>query len=441
MTNHGLEELNEWLAIPSISAEPAHAADVAAAGEWLCEFVRGCGGSCALVSQNGGHPLAIGEVRASRNAAEAPTVMVYGHFDVQPPAPLDAWESEPFVATERDGWLYARGVADNKGQLFMLLQAIRDLAREGALPVNVRICCDGEEEIGGHAIVDFLEADARGADACIIFDFPSQEGKPAFIVATRGMAYYHLIVRTGERDLHSGIYGGVALNALHVLMAALRPVLAQDGVLPERLRAGVAPVSEEEAAGWAKLRPGREELAIGGAEPMDAGATRDYYVRTWAEPTVEVNGIVGGEPLLQKTVLPVRAEANVSIRLAPGQDVQEITAAFEEMIRAELPAGASLELELKSASQPSLVEADAPVIQLGLQAFERALGVRPLLVRAGGSLPLAPALAARGIPTIMTGFIGPDSNPHSPNEGMPIEALTLGTRAARELLVALADLS
>jgi acetylornithine deacetylase/succinyl-diaminopimelate desuccinylase-like protein len=174
---------------------------------------------------------------------------------------------------------------------------------------------------------------------------------------------------------------------------------------------------------------------------MDAGATRDYYVRTWAEPTVEVNGIVGGEPLLQKTVLPVRAEANVSIRLAPGQDVQEITAAFEEMIRAELPAGASLELELKSASQPSLVEADAPVIQLGLQAFERALGVRPLLVRAGGSLPLAPALAARGIPTIMTGFIGPDSNPHSPNEGMPIEALTLGTRAARELLVALADLS
>ena len=159
-----LEEVSEWLRIPSISADPAHKADVRAAGEWLCDFVRNAGGECELVDVNG-RPLALGEIRASQNADSAPTVMVYGHFDVQPPDPLDLWESPPFEPTIRDEWLYARGVADDKGQLYLQLKAAATLAAEGALPVNVRIACDGEEEIGGHSIVDWIGQDERGADA------------------------------------------------------------------------------------------------------------------------------------------------------------------------------------------------------------------------------------------------------------------------------------
>jgi acetylornithine deacetylase/succinyl-diaminopimelate desuccinylase-like protein len=173
---------------------------------------------------------------------------------------------------------------------------------------------------------------------------------------------------------------------------------------------------------------------------MDPAAADEFYLRTWSEPTLEVNGLHGGEPVLQKTVLPVEAEANVSIRLAPGQDVETIAAAFEQLVREHLPAGAELELERWSSAPPGLVPPDAKAIRLGLDAFERALGVRPLLVRSGGTLPIVPALADKGIPTIITGFSLPDSNIHSPNERIPVEHLPLGVAAARELFLAFAAL-
>jgi acetylornithine deacetylase/succinyl-diaminopimelate desuccinylase-like protein len=435
-----IDELAPILAIPSVSADAGHVEDVERAGEWVCDFVRRAGGECELVDWHGS-PLAIGEIRASEGAESAPTVLCYGHFDVQPPPPLDLWESEPFAPAVRDGWLYARGIADDKGQLYMLLRAAADLAAEGALPVNVRICCDGEEETGGHSIVEFLEADERGGDACVIFDSGYQErGKPAFNLATRGLVYFHLTLRSGQRDLHSGMYGGAALNAVHALLQTLAPLLARDGRLPEPLREGIAPVTDEERAGWQTLRPGTEELAEAGARPLDATAAEEFYVRTWSEPTLEVNGLLGGEPLLQKTVLPVEAQANVSIRLAPGQDVDTIAAAFERLVREQLPDGAELEVERWSSSPPGLVPADAKAIRLGLDAFERALGVRPLLVRSGGTLPIVPALADKGIPTIVTGFSLPDSNIHSPNERIPVEHLPLGVAAARELVLAFAEL-
>ena len=382
-----------------------------------------------------GKPLAIGEIRASHDAESAPTVMVYGHFDVQPTEPPAQWASEPFVPTIRDGWLHCRGVADNKGQLYMLLRAVAELAAEGRLPVNVRICCDGEEETLGDSIVRFLEADDRGAQACVIFDFAYQEGRPAFIVATRGMAFFRLRVRTGAGDLHSGMFGGVALNALHALTGALATVVARDGRVPEPLREGIAPVDEQERATWAQLRPGAQELAAAGVTPMDARAGEEFYMRTWAEPTVEINGLVGGEPVLQKTVLPVEARANVSLRLAPGQDADAISAAFERLVRDALPAGAELEIERLSSTPASFVDPRSRPIQLGLEAFERALGARPLLVRAGGTLPIARALADKGIPAIMTGFLPPDANAHAPNERIPLDTLPVGIRAARELLL------
>jgi acetylornithine deacetylase/succinyl-diaminopimelate desuccinylase-like protein len=435
-----IDELAEFLAIPSVSADPAHAGDVKRAGEWVCEFVRAAGGTCQIVDWHG-QPLAIGELLASENPGSAPTVLVYGHFDVQPPAPLDLWESEPFAPDVRDGWLYARGIADDKGQLYMLLRAAADLAREGALPVNVRVCCDGEEETGGHSIVDFLAADKRGADAAVIFDSGYQEaGKPAFNIATRGLVYFHLKLRTGLRDLHSGMYGGAALNAVHALVQTLQPLLARNGRLPEPLREGIAPVTDEERAGWATLRHGLAELEAAGARGMDPTAADEFYLRTWSEPTLEINGVVGGEPVLQKTVLPVEAEANVSIRLAPGQDADTIAAAFERLVREHVPEGADLEVARWSSAPPGLVPPDAKAIQLGLDAFERALGIRPLLVRSGGTLPIVPALAEKGIPTIITGFSLPDSNIHSPNERIPVAHLELGIAAARELYLAFADL-
>ncbi|MBA3331406.1 MAG: M20/M25/M40 family metallo-hydrolase, partial [Actinobacteria bacterium] len=245
-----LEELFEWLRIPSISADPAHGADVRGAGEWLCERLRAAGGTAELVDWHG-QPLAVGELRASSGAESAPTVLVYGHFDVQPPAPLEQWDSPPFEPTVRDGWLYARGVADDKGQLFLLLKAAEELAAEGALPVNVRFACDGEEETGGHSIVDFLAADERGADACVIFDSSMlQRGVPAFNIGTRGVMYYHVEVRTGERDLHSGVFGGAALNAMEAMLQTLSGVLPREGRLPDALRAGLIPPAEAELAAW-----------------------------------------------------------------------------------------------------------------------------------------------------------------------------------------------
>jgi acetylornithine deacetylase/succinyl-diaminopimelate desuccinylase-like protein len=431
-----LEEVSEWLRIPSVSADPAHAADVRLAGEWLCDRVRAAGGECELVDWHG-QPLAVGELRASDGADGAPTVLCYGHFDVQPPAPLDLWESPPFEPTIRDEWLYARGVADDKGQLYLLLKAAELLARDGGLPVNIRFACDGEEETGGHSIVEFLADDERGADACVIFDSDMiARGRPAFNVATRGLCYFHLRVRTGSRDLHSGMYGGAALNALHVLTGVLAAVQPVGGRLPEPLREGIAAPTEEELESWRELPTGADELSGQGARPLDPRAAEEFYVRTWAEPAVDVNGIEGGSPQLQKTVLPVQAEANVSIRLAPGQDPARIADVFQRLVREAAPEGAEVEVELLSSSAPGLVDPEAPAVQLGLDAFERALGTRPLLIRSGGTLPIVPALQAKGIPTVVTGFALPESNVHSPNERLLVEYVRLGVDAARELFSA-----
>ena len=433
------DELAELLRIPSISADPAHAGDVRRAAEWVCGRVRDGGGSCDVVDWHG-QPLAIGEVPAS-TGGDAPTVLCYGHFDVQPPDPLDLWESDPFEPEIRGDYLYGRGTVDDKGQLYMLLAAARSLAQAGELPVNVRFWCDGEEETGGHSIVEFLEADERGADAAVIFDSGMiRRGLPAFDVATRGLCYFHVVLRTGERDLHSGMYGGAALNAAHALVRTLDALIAHDGTLVEPLRKGIAAPTEEELAGWRELPPGADELASQGARPKDPRAAEDFYLRTFAEPAVDVNGIATGSPVLQKTVLPVEAIANVSIRLAPGQSPTEIAPEVERLLREAAPDGAQLDVELLSSAEPGLVPPDSRAVQLGLEAFERALGVRPALIRSGGTLPIVPALAGRGIPTIITGFGLPDSQIHSPNERLVAEYVPLGIAAARELFLAFADL-
>jgi acetylornithine deacetylase/succinyl-diaminopimelate desuccinylase-like protein len=435
-----IEELDEFLRIPSVSADPELVDEVVRAAEWVRNFIRAAGGQAELVATEK-HPLVIGEFRASEGANDAPTVIAYGHFDVQPEAPLELWESPPFEPTVRDGWLYARGVADDKGQLYILLKAAALLAAEGELPVNVRFTCDGEEESGGHSIIDFLEADERGGDACVIFDGNMlAPGKPAFFVATRGIAYFHVRVRTGEKDLHSGVFGGAALNASHVLLQVLGAVLPHDGSVPEPLRAGIIRPSDEEIESWRALDPGSEVLGAQGARPADPRAAEDFYLRTCVEPAVDVHGVLGGEPQLQKTVIGVEAEANVSIRLVPGQDEKAIAAEMERLMREAAPERADVEIELIASAPAALVQPDDPAIKLGQDAFERVIGARPLLIRIGGSLPVMAALESKQIPTILTGFDLPDGNIHSPNERFRVDHIALGVETAKELFRSLGEL-
>ena len=342
---------------------------------------------------------------------------------------------------QRDGWLYARGIADDKGQLYMLLKAAERLAAAGELPVNLRFACDGEEEVGGHAIVDWIAGDERGADAAVVFDSGMVErGVPAFNIAVRGLCYFHVKVRTGHRDLHSGMYGGAALNAMHALMQTLSGVLPSDGRLPEPLRAGVVTPAADEVAGWAALPAGTAEIDAAGARPADAAAGEEFYIRTWAEPSIDVHGIAGGSPILQKTVIPVEAEANLSIRLVGDQDPAVISAAVERLLREAAPEGAEVEVAKLSSAPPGLVSADAPAVTLGLDAFEEALGVRPVLIRSGGAIPLVSELASRGVATVLTGFALNESNIHSPNERIPAEYLPLGIAAAEALFRRLGSL-
>jgi acetylornithine deacetylase/succinyl-diaminopimelate desuccinylase-like protein len=436
-----MEELFELLRIPSISADPERSGDVVRAAEWVCDFILAAGGDAEVV-QTGNHPLVIGELRASQNADTAATVISYGHFDVQPPDPLDGWESPPFEPTVRDGWLYARGVADDKGQLYLLLKSAALLAAEGALPVNVRFACDGEEESGGHSMIDFLDADERGGDACVIFDgHLLAPGVPIFEIATRGVAFFHVKVRTGERDLHSGLYGGAAMNATHALMQVLGGVLPREGRLPESLYEGMIRPSDEEIASWSELEQGHEGLAKAGARPADSRAAQEIYLRTWVEPSVDVHGLTSGSPILQKTVIPVEAEANVSIRLVPGQDDKAIAAEMERLMREAAPEGADVEIDFRASAPAALVRPDDRAIELGQDAFERVVGRRPLLLRVGGSLPVMAALEQKGIPTILSGFDLPEGNIHSPNERFRVEHIPLGVETAQELYRSLAALT
>jgi acetylornithine deacetylase/succinyl-diaminopimelate desuccinylase-like protein len=432
-------ELSELIAIPSVSADPAHAGDVRRAGEWVRDRIVAIGGEATLV-ETASQPLVIGEVKASTSPETAPTVLCYCHFDVQPPAPLELWESDPFTLVERDGWLYARGVTDDKGQLYMVLAAMRELVEAGELPINIRIAFDGEEESGGTAIGEWVAADTGPADACLILDGGMTErDKPELTVATRGLIGFDIVVRTGSSDLHSGVFGNAGLNAIHALIQCLQAILPRDGRLPDVLRAGIAEPTAEEVASWKELKPGAELLAEAGIAPYDDRAADEFYRRTWAEPSAEINGIHAGKPILNTTLIS-SAHANFTLRLAPGQDPKVIAAAVVQLIEEATPDGAVVELTEGRGARPGVVDPDAPPIRIALDAFEQAMGVRPLLVRVGGTMPVLATLLDRGVPTLLTGFGLMESNIHAPNERLPTEYIPLGIRTVRALFVALGGL-
>jgi acetylornithine deacetylase/succinyl-diaminopimelate desuccinylase-like protein len=430
------EELEDWLRIPSVSTGGGDPEALGHACDWVIERIEAAGGSAERVSVNGSNPMAVGELRAA--GTEAPTVLSYGHYDVQDPGPLDAWESPPFEPTERDGRLYARGAADDKGNFLPLLHVACELAGAGELPVNVRFLVEGEEEVGSDAVVRHLRDEPPEVDAAIVFDsLMADERTPAINTGARGLVQGPVEVRTGARDLHSGLYGGPVLNAIHVLMQVLGEVLpGPDGRVREELRTGVAALDDAERESWTRLPSGAAMIRDAGAVEVTAGAAAEFWERTGGEPSVDVNMVSAGEP---RTVIPSVARAQLSIRLAPGQSAAEIAAEAERLLRAALPEGAELSVELDLA-EPALFDASDPALQLAAGAFERACGTPPAFVRLGGTLPLLSVLADQGVPTIVSGFaLGADAF-HAPNESYRLESLRLGELTARELYRALAGL-
>jgi len=254
-------------------------------------------------------------------------------------------------------------------------------------------------------------------------------------VGVRGMLYFHLRLRTGATDMHSGMFGGAALNAIHALIGALEAVVAgPDGRIPDALRAGAAPPTPEELAAWAVLPHGAEDLSHYGATPITPGAAEDFHHRVFADTSLDVNGIAGGSPDFVKTVLPVEARANVSIRLAPGQDPAQIREAFERLVRERVPEGAELEITLRNSAHPAVTSPDTAPVRLAADAFEQVLGHRPVFVRSGGTLPIYSALVARGLPTFATGFgVESEANVHAPNENVPAEHVDIAVETLSQI--------
>ncbi len=429
-----LDELVEWLRIPSISTGGGDPRDLERAAEWAASRVRAAGGAADLVRIGAGNPLVVGELRAA--APEAPTVLIYGHYDVQGPGDLSLWSSDPFVPEVRDGRLFARGASDDKGNFLPLLHVACALARDGSLPVHVRILIEGEEEASSHAVSEWIRADERRADCAIVFDSDMADpSTPAITLGLRGIVMAGVDVRVAPRDLHSGIYGGTVANALHVLHGMLAAVVpGPDGRVREELREGIVPPDPAELASWERLPPGGQELAGVGANPV--GDPAAFYARTGADASLDVNELRGGEP---RTLVPATAHATLSLRLAARQDPDRMADVLAGLLRAAAPTYAEVEIRTHRAA-PALFDASHPSVALATQAMERAVGVAPVLTRSGGSIPAVAELGHRGIPTIVSGFALSDDRIHSPDESFRLASLDLGERAGRELYAALAAL-
>jgi acetylornithine deacetylase/succinyl-diaminopimelate desuccinylase-like protein len=418
-----IHEAADWLRIPSISAGARNEEALREAALWAQRRVLAAGGTCELVDTPNA-PLVVGELRAARD--DAPTVLIYGHYDVQDPGDPAEWTTPPFEPDIRDGRLYARGACDDKGNFLPLLHVACAMADAGELPVNVRVLIEGGEETGATDVNDWVEADERGADCAIVFDAGMLDpATPALTVATRGMVFAHLTVRTGERPAHSGMYGGAALNALHALHTILGAVLP----VPEPLRQGIVPPTDEERAAWASLPDGAAVIAEAGAVPADENAAAEYYERTTADASLDVHRIAGGET---RTIVPPEVHCDLSVRLAPGQDPPTIEAALEALLRGALPEGAQLELRTGTAS-PSRFDPATPALRIARGAIGRACGREPVLLRTGGTLPILASFADRDIPAVVSGFGLPQDNFHAPDESFSLAGLELGRRSARAL--------
>jgi len=423
-----LNELNKFLSIPSISTLPDHAADCRRAAAWLMDQFRALGCPVVELLEGDGHPVVWAE---SPKVEGKPTVLCYGHYDVQPVDPLDEWISPPFQPTVRDGKLYARGAVDDKGQVFTLLKAYQSvLAKDGSPPLNVHFIIEGEEECGGHVIFDRLRAEPErtAVDAVIVADMGYYApGIPAVYTGLRGLCYAEIHVRTLQRDLHSGSYGGVAPNAMETLARLLCQLKSRSGRINiPKLYKAIKPPTKAERKAWKSLPFDEEKFLLEEVTGRALVGLKQFSVleRTWALPTFEIHGIRGGfTGEGAKTVIPAQASAKVSLRLVPGHNYEKVGKWLTRAVEKLAPSYADVEVKLLHGGNPVRCKVSDPAFGVLDEAFEAVVGRRTVPVRSGGSIPVVPELQRGGAPVLLTGIGLPDDGLHSPNEKVNVQQL------------------
>jgi acetylornithine deacetylase/succinyl-diaminopimelate desuccinylase-like protein len=420
-----LAELGEWLAIPSISALPQHTDDVKRAAEWAAAELTRIGMNGVRLIPTPGNPVVYGEWLG---APGAPTILYYGHYDVQPVDPLDLWQSPPFEATVRDGELFARGACDDKGQVFMHFKALEaHLRQSGRLPVNFKMILEGEEEVGSRNLDDFIRANKAllGADVVVISDTGMfDRGVPSLCYGLRGLAYFQIDVRGTNTDLHSGTFGGAVANPAFVLAQMLSQMKDRGGRIKiPGFYDDVRELAEEERREFKRLPFNetryRKEL---GAPRLFGESGYTTIERTTGRPTFEVNGLLSGfTGEGAKTVLPAVAMAKVSMRLVPDQDPDKVGEKFEAYLKKIAPRTVEVKLTKMHGGRPWMASLDNPFVQAAGRAIERGFGKVPVFTREGGSIPVVATFQQElGLPSVLFGVGLPDDRIHAPNEKLDL---------------------
>jgi acetylornithine deacetylase/succinyl-diaminopimelate desuccinylase-like protein len=440
-----LDELKQFLRIPSISTDPDHKTDVHRAANFVRAMIRACGIETAELIEGEGHPLVYAEWMG---APGKPTLLLYGHYDVQPPDPLDEWRSPPFEPEVRNGNIYARGAADDKGQVMILVKAVaRLMKRDGRLPVNVRFLIEGEEETGGEHIASYVEQNPRRlkSDAAVICDTEMfAPDLPTLCVGLRGIVYGEILVEAANHDLHSGVYGGAVPNPIQAVAEILCALKDRDGhILIPGFYDRVQPPSADERRAWARLpfdEKEYKEKEVGVSE-LTGEPGVPLFERVWARPTLEAHGIRGGfTGEGAKTVIPARAVAKVSARLVADQRPDEAAAQIAEAVRKATPKGVKAEFKVIHSAAPSLVDPSNAYVRTSADAMSRVFGKETVFIRSGGSIPIVGLFDQHlGIPGVMMGFGLPDDNLHAPNEKFHLPNLYRGIDAMEAYFRALGE--
>lgn len=427
-----LDEMKDLLRIPSISTLPENRGDCRKAAEWLVARLERMGMEHVRLVETEGHPLVYADWL---HAKGKPTMLMYGHYDVQPPDPLEEWVSPPFEPEERNGNIYARGAVDDKGQVCAQLSALESvLATANGLPLNVRVLYEGEEEVGGEGIAAFVASkpDELKADFALISDTELfAPGLPTLCVGLRGMIYTEIEVRGAKTDLHSGMYGGAAPNPFVALAQILARLKDENGrILIRHFYDDVVPPSDEELAAWRRLPFDEEEYRKAEVGSRELVGEPGYSVleRTWARPTLDVHGMPGGfTGAGAKTVIPAKAQAKVSMRLVPNMTPAKAFAQLKSYVEEIAPAGVEVEVRLIHSGDACVVPVDNPYIQGATRALHTVWGKDTVFIRSGGSIPIVGDFARHlGLPSVMMGFGLPDDNLHAPNEKFNLDNFKLG---------------
>ncbi len=432
----------EWLRIPSVSAQPAHAADCRAAAEYACRELAALGFD-ARVRDTAGHPVVVAH---HPGPGTGPHLLYYGHYDVQPADPLELWNSPPFEPTIVDGphgkRVYARGAVDDKGQVQMWLAAFRAWHEEtGTMPCRISVLIEGEEETGSINFKPFVEANAKelAADIVVISDTGMWDvDTPAISTSLRGMVYCQVDLKAASRDLHSGMYGGSALNPINALTTALGQLKNAEGrVMVPGYYDGVKDISTRQSNQWTALGFSEAKFLgdIGLTEPYGE-AGRGALERLWARPTCDICGIWGGyQGVGSKTVIPSEAGAKVSFRLVPGQDPDRVVEGFKAFMLARVPKDAKLTFTVFGKGEGLEIPTDSPFVQAAAAALEAEYGKAPVMAGCGGSIPVVETFRrALGLDSLLVGFGLDDDQVHSPNEKFEVVCFRRGLRSHVRLL-------